>query len=393
MPVYKIKYLNEEGRKVSSKVFAASPEAAQAMFIERGRPPLSVQWDLSSLGGGRMKPAEVAELFESLSWLLGSGVDLRESLAACRGQAPSETSRAALDEVLHRVEAGEDLSSAMKNSGFFSEEAAGLVETATTAGEQSTMLKEYAEELRWRIKTSSDLRTKMIYPAVTILATFASAIFLFTHVLPQLSVIIPPEKMPTTSRIAMTIAKALRTHWFVIVPALVALVVLGWRGFVKNRVKIYPLLARFKLPRRLLGGLCYGKYFSGLGLLLKSGVPLPKALEVSAGNDTYLEAFSNKVRSYIARGGTLADVVAEEPLLGDSASSVLAAGQRSRNLPEACRRLGKQYQEESRRILDNFSEIIQPAVLLLAGGLIIFIMVTIFQPLYSTIGGGIGGLG
>lgn len=387
MPIYKAKYMTREGKRETTMIRAASRDEAFDILARQGKTPLSLQWDLASLTWSRVRTKDLAEIMETLSWLFASGVDLRESLDIVIVQAPSETASTAMREVLRGVEAGEDLAQAMKSSGFFPDEAVALTQAASSAGERAAMLGEYAEELRWRDKMSSGLKSRMIYPAVVILATMASAVFLLTYVLPQLSLILPEEKLPASTRIAMSVAMVLKSYWFVIIPILASLFILGWRAFLGHRDRLFPLLARVKPLRLLIRGAHHGRFFSTLGMLIKARTPLTEALSIAAGSDPYLDGFSKKLRGYVSRGSSLWNAVADDPVLGRDAGAILAAGQRSGRLADACRRLGRRYQEESRRVMENLSEIIQPVVILLSGGVLVVILFAVFRPLYGAMGG------
>jgi type II secretory pathway component PulF len=120
-----------------------------------------------------------------------------------------------------------------------------------------------------------------------------------------------------------------------------------------------------------------------LGLLLKSGLPILPALRIArtALPNVVLRDGVERASTAVGEGGALAASLGEAfPAL---AVQMLAVGEESGRLDELCLRVAETYDGQVRRALRALVALIEPAMIIVFGGLVGFVALAMLQAIYS----------
>jgi type IV pilus assembly protein PilC len=124
-----------------------------------------------------------------------------------------------------------------------------------------------------------------------------------------------------------------------------------------------------------------------LALLLKSGVKIVEALEITA------KTFDNLVyrrhalasKEEIKSGGQLADALAKHKTFFPTLSTgMIRVGESTGNLEENLEYLAEYYTEEVDNKLQGLTALLEPLLLLVMGGLVAFVAISIILPIYQS---------
>ena len=194
-------------------------------------------------------------------------------------------------------------------------------------------------------------------------------------------------EMPVFSRVVIGIARFAADYGVLfLVGALLA--------SVYARVQWRKPEARRGMERRVLSigliGPMWWKHqaalFSGsMSMMLRSGLPMLKSLEVSRSAWTSLEMRSrlDAVSSDLREGARLSDAAGRHGLMPDRTDRLLAVGEESGNLPEVFDRMAEAFEGEVSSRLKRALTLVEPiaivAVGLLAGTLVIALLLAVFS--------------
>jgi type II secretory pathway component PulF len=122
-----------------------------------------------------------------------------------------------------------------------------------------------------------------------------------------------------------------------------------------------------------------------LGNLLKAGVPLVEAIEVSLGTvpNYYLRDKLSPLVEQVKRGSSFSETLSELVKLPSVLKQLIRSGELSGNLGEMLLRSANYLQLEVELKLKNLTTLIEPATMLIVGITIGFIIYALLLPIVS----------
>ncbi len=327
-----------------------------------------------------------------LALVIKAGLPVFEGLKIIQAQTESPDLRRVIDELIESVNNGKFLADGLaKYEYLFGPFFVNIVRVGESSGTLSKNLLYLADELRRSKDLQGKVRSAMVYPLVILCATIAVAGFLTFFVFPKLVPVFATMnvQLPLTTRILLAVLGFLQGYGIYLVVGLIFLIIAA-------RI----LLQQVKAIRRSLDvGLLFMPVLSSvivnvnmvnftrvLGLLLKSGVKIVEAIEITANtfnNLIYREILLN-AKEEIRKGGQLGAYLAPykhyfPPLV----SGMVRIGEATGNLEDNLGYLAEYYDGEVDTKLHALTSLIEPIMLLLMGLLVGFVALSIITPIYS----------
>jgi general secretion pathway protein F/type IV pilus assembly protein PilC len=149
------------------------------------------------------------------------------------------------------------------------------------------------------------------------------------------------------------------------------------------------LMDRAKLRIPLVGkvflGYAVSRFCRVLGTLLRNGVPLLRALDISsnsAGNAVLSGAIRRSAEN-ISSGDTLAQPLAECGVIPRPVMAMIAVAEESNNLDEVLIHIADGIDRKNARQLDMMLRLVEPVMLLVMGGVIMFVIAALLLPVFD----------
>jgi len=294
-----------------------------------------------------------------------------------------------LEDVTNRVKTGEALSAAFEaQSGF-----PVMYTTTLLAGERSGNLQEVLERYVSFQKVSlafrKKLTTSLIYPCLLMALVTGLMIFLLTVVVPQFALLYDQmgSKLPAMTMDLLSLGKWLHHNflWLVLMVAAIAAAV--YRFSITDRGRDFMDGFRIGLP---IFGKIWLKYqvalFSRtLSTLLTGGLPLVPSLETAA-RAISSRRVSKAVHSSIVtvrEGKSLAESLANTGVFPDLASEMIEVGEQTGALPQMLNSVAEFFEEDVSTALAAALALIEPAILIVMGVVVVFILISLYLPIFS----------
>ena len=317
-----------------------------------------------------------------LSILASSGVPLMESLQSLSDEYQGYY-REILIAVKERLSEGSELSRALQDYGdIFPDYYIHMIQAGEASGALEIVLDRLADFLEHQNTVRAKLRSSMIYPILMTGVSIVVLSFLFTFIIPKIVRIFSETKnpLPLITQILISISNAVTSYWWVIAGVMVALVVFMKRYIGQNREKMDSLL--LKLPGNVIQSLYYTRFARSMEVLLAGGLPVLTALKLSAkatGN-TALEAIVHRAGERVAEGQTIASSLQGFPPLF---VRLIATGEKTGKLSETLSKAASSYEEAFGRKMDRIVAIFEPAMIVLMGLIICFIVLAVLLPIFQ----------
>jgi len=390
MAEFVIKLADERGRVQEQVQTAATAEELRARFIHAGYHVFSVR-ARGAIGRGRRKvKLEPFLIFNSqFLTLIRAGLPILGSLQMLGKIQKNATFAGQLEDVATRVKTGEALSAAFEaQSGF------PLMYTTTLlAGERSGNLSEVLDRYVSFQKVALALRKKLIgsliYPTVLLTLVCALLIFMFTVVVPQFAELYDQlgNKLPALTLALLSFGKWMQHNILWLAFIVLATAVAGYRFSLTERGKDFADGVRIRLP--ILGKI-WLKYQVALfarmlSTLLTGGLPLVPSLE-TASRSISSRRVSRAVQTSVGtvrEGKSLADSLAKTGIFPDLATEMITVGEQTGALPQMLNSMSEFFEDDVATALAAALALIEPAILIVMGVVVVFILISLYLPIFS----------
>ena len=339
-----------------------------------------------------MTTKEQAFFAKRLAFLLKAGMPLLEAVQLIGSQSKNEYEKDVYINIVQSMSNGQTLSNSMKRyRGTFGDFSINIIHS----GEQSATLVENLDYLANELRKKDALRKKitgaLLYPLIVTLATFGVTGFLAVYIFPKIVPIFQSlnADLPISTRIVMWFTTTLKSHFIIILTGIACLVITAAAVITKHagiRYMYYGLILRLPFFGKVIKDYYFTNMMRTLGLLLRGGAPLSKAINITSETLThpfYKKVF-NEFEERLTRGKTISESIHKYPNnFPEIISHMVAVGEKSGNLPETLLYLSEYYEHEFDEETKNLSSVVEPVLMIVMGIMVGFIAISVISPIYE----------
>ncbi len=396
MPTFAYTFRDAAGTVRSGTSEAESAETLRRRLQEQGFTVTEVRQVRAQRPGGgwgRVKLSDLAIFCRQFSTMQDAGVSIVRSLDVLGQQTQSPKLRRIIMDIQAEVEAGQTLSKAMsKYPNVFSNLFIGLIRAGEVGGVLEESLQRLAAFLESDVALRRKVRAAMTYPTIVVIAALAIVIGLVTFILPKFFDVFKDlgiKDFPVMTQMLMDFSNFLTSRWYVMI-AIVVLVVIAFRMFVRTRIgrRLYDRL-KLKLPvfGPLNHKIALARFSRTLSTLLSSGVPILQALETVAGtvaNEIIAEAVM-EARARIREGDRIGPPLEKSGMFPPMVVHMISIGEESGALDQMLSKVADFYESEVESTLQSLTSAIEPVLIVLLGGMVGFIVISLLLPLITAV--------
>jgi general secretion pathway protein F len=323
-----------------------------------------------------------------LSALLGAGLPLDRSLTILSSISESESMKGVIGSILKSIREGIAFSDALqRHPKIFPS----LYVNMIRAGEMGGVLDVVLEKLGEFQESTKELRdhvfSAMIYPTILLITGGLSVILLLTFVLPRFSVIFTElgSALPLPTQILLAFSNGLKSYWWLVL----FLAVGGWvavRTYTRSETgRIRWDGAKLRLVGDLVRKLETARFCRTLGTLLRSGVSLIPALNNAKDvvNNRVVASAIDEVTKGAKEGRGIAGPLSSGRVLPPLALSMIQVGEETGQLDTMLLKVATTYEKSLKEAIKRFISFLEPAIILLMGLVIGFIVVAMLMAIFS----------
>ncbi|MBI1847997.1 MAG: type II secretion system F family protein [Candidatus Rokubacteria bacterium] len=397
MPVFVYRAADRRGQTIDGVMEAPDARTVVERLQGEAYYPIKVAphgearaW-LSFGGGARIRQRDLLALTQQLATLFEAGLPLDRALSILEELAPSPRVRLIVADVLRSVRGGSSLSDALArhHPRPFSRLYINMVRAGEKGGVLELTLRRLAEFLESRAAFTEAIVTALAYPLVITVVGAGAIVFLLTFVIPRFATIFADlrQTIPLPTQILMSVSEAVRGYWWVGAGVVLA-AVLAWRVWTRTAEgRLTWDHAVLRLPRAgsIVLKVETSRFTRTLGTMLKSGVPVLGALAVVGDMMTNL-AFARAVERLadaVKRGGTLWASMKDSAAFPPLAVHMVRVGEETGRLEEMLLKTAETFENEVRTEMKRVIGLLEPAIILVMGVLVAFIVVAMLLAIFS----------
>lgn len=397
MPIFRYKGYLQNGKSSEGSITADSIRDAREKLKGSGILPAEIEPDEKNalkrgifLRRQSVGLPELALLTRRLATLIGASMPLFEAVATLMEQERPGELRSVLSRVKERLAEGRGLAAALgSESQLFSESYISMVAAGEASGALDLVLERLADFLESQEAVRSKVTTALAYPILMAIVGGGVMLFLLTFVIPKITGVFADNKaaLPLITVILLKVSAFVRKGWWALA-ALVAAVLFTYRRLMKGepfRLKRDAFLLKLPGMGALLQKLILARFAKILGLLLTSGVPVIKAMEITGEavvNRAY-RAFLGEARSELIEGGKLSATLARSPLFPPLLIHMIGIGEQSGTLEKMLDKAGSAFEKEFDTATTRFMALLEPILVLAMGLSVGFVVVAVLLPIFQ----------
>ena len=411
--------MNQQGKEVRGRVSAANAAdagnklRAKGLFAKKvteegagggaaAKKPakksggLNAEIKLPSWMQGRVKAKDVTTFTRQLSTLISAGLPLMRAMRVVERQEKNAALKNALAQMAESVEGGSTFAEALAaHPKIFDRLYVNMVKAGEAGGVMDVVLSRLAEFQEKAAKIAGKVKSAMTYPIVVLCLAVGILVFLMTVIVPKFQEIFADmmgaKGMPAITQFVINASDFVKTHWYVILGVVVGIVVVfkvigatkGGKMFF-DRVKMHiPVFGDLTVKSSV------SRFTRTLGTLMGAGVPVLQALNIvreTLDNQVIANAVGT-VHDAVKEGENMAPPLASTKVFPPMVISMVEVGEETGALPAMLTKIADTYDEDVDNAVGAMTSIIEPLLIIFLAVVVGTIVVALFMPMISIMGG------
>ncbi len=393
MATYQYSAMNQEGKIIKGEMTAENDIDLEARLKE-------LQLDLVKFNLAKQKKAsflntvtynDLIVLCLHLEQLSRAGVPLLEAVADVRDSTESVRLRDIMASVFEEVKAGSLFSEALaRHPKEFDNVFIGLIQVGEKTGDMTEVYTHLADHYKWSHDIKRKVKKARSYPIFLLVVMVIVIFVLMVAVVPKLIDFITSQgfDIPIHTRALIATSEFCQDYWYIIL----GVPILSFIGFkiayrTSDTFAYQTDTIALKLPvfGNVIRKINMARFTHFFGVMFRSGVDILESLESSKNvvANRVLKRSITGVKSAVSEGSTVTDALQTSGEFPTMVVRMFKVGENSGNMNEALENVNFFYNREVNDAVDNIVGMIQPALTIIMGVLIFWVISAVFGPLYD----------
>ncbi|TAL21959.1 MAG: type II secretion system F family protein [Nitrospirae bacterium] len=400
MPAYSYKGRTQTGDVISGVIDAPSPEAVAEQLFSKGYTPINIEaedkikpsMDIGMQLFDRIKPEDLIVFSRQLATLVTAGISFLSSLDTLATQTKSKRLRSIIEKIRKDIEGGSSFSDALsKFPKVFSPLYVSMIRVGEEGGVLDDILERLASLLEHEAATKARMKAATRYPLIVVVSITIAFFVLTTFVVPKFAALYASSKvaLPLPTRMLIFTNMAIKKYWLLIAAG-IAGIIFAVKGYIKTPSGRWNW-DKLKLGIPIIGDVIeksvmsrFARIFS---TLYRSGIPMLHTLDVVSGTlgNVIISRAVEVVKESVREGKGLAQPMASTTVFPPMVTQMVAVGEETGALDEMLTKVSDYYDREVEYAIKNLSTTLEPVLLVFLAGIILFLALGMFLPIWDMI--------
>lgn len=395
---YKYSVLSETGTEVKGIDQGSSSEVRKRLS-EKKYYILSLEADFLNswrfvLEKRTVKAQTLAGFFEDLVNMLKVGIGINEAVAALQESTGDPVLTSALSGIGRELVNGFSLEKSFEKTGVFPWLVLNMLKVGEKSGSLEQVFNDLAKYYSREAEFLRGLKSAVIYPIVVFCMLIAIMFYVSFKVIPHLEMLLPiTSNGYFSTRLLLIISHFLKNFWFLWI-FLPAGAVFAFSRFKKSRIeRIAAFYYRIPLIGQVARDIALSTFFSNLAVLQRNGINIVEALSLvrEATPHCFLAKKIQTLSDCIASGLSFRRAIEKDRFFPPFVYYSVRKGEEMGALDEYLQNLSGYYFDKVSKRIGVILGLIQPALLMICAGILLFIVSAFIMPVYSNLSSIAGG--
>ena len=398
MPSFEYKAIDKTGQPARGGLDAVNEVDLELRLRRMGLDLITckqVDRQAKSIGaGGAITRQDLINFCFDMEQMVRSGIPILDGLRDMRDSIDSPRFREVLTVMTEDMEAGNVLSQCMStHTDVFDRVFISLIRAGEQSGQLPEVFKNLAETIRWQDELLSQTRRLLMYPMFTLVVVVGVMAALLIFLVPQIAGLFKSMGMalPMQTKLLLAVSEFTKNFWLpmLLLPttAVITLLVV-----IKRSPKAAYLWDHAKLRLPVIGPIIQkiimSRFTNTFGLMYRSGITVLDAIRISedvVGNRVVADGLNRAVQQ-VASGEGLTDAFNNLGLFPPLVIRMLRVGESTGALDTALANVTYFYNRDVKDAVDKGMKMLGPALTLVLGGMIAFVIWAVLGPVYDILG-------
>jgi type IV pilus assembly protein PilC len=402
---------SSDGRTIESVIEAVSRHEALARMREKGLLVTSLREEGEHVGANAVEGAAVpdrltawlrksapvkvsamekAVFCRQLAISVGAGVPLKEALESIAEQAENHGFRRTLSEIVGQMGQGKAFSQAIGASGqLFGPMFIALVRAAEEAGSMPKTLEYLAISMEKADRLRRRIRSIIAYPVFIAIFFCLVGLIMTLFIVPKFQDVFAgfDSEPPMLTRVVFGLNKVLIDNLAAIVTVAGGLIgALFLFGRTRSgRLRIDGLKLKLPLVGRLLKKLAVARFCRNLAIMLRGGVPIAAAMEITCEvcSNVVMKSSLSAARSAVITGRDIASSLQMQGVFPPLVVRMIRVGEASGQLPEVLDKVSEMYDDHVESSLMLATSLLEPVIICVFGVIVTCLVLAVYMPVFT----------
>ena len=341
----------------------------------------------------KLKRTFQAEFLNNVSMMLHAGMVLTTALKEASIGTENSEFESDIEDIILKIQDGSSFSSAAeKYSYIFPKTVIHLIRLGEETGKLDETLMDASEHLKRLQEIISDTKQALLYPSFIFLAMGGGLIFWFYYVVPQIislfrdmDVTLPAitvfliqvSEFVQNNILTMLLGMVLGTIFFILIH----------RSSRPVRKTTSALVLQLPVTKAISSASALAFISEYFSLLINAGIDIMRSLDIlkdSIKNEVYRDRIGI-VKETISRGESIADSFSKAEIFPSFVVRMISVGEQSGTLTDQLSYIADTYQKKLSLLVSTIGKMIEPIVIIVAGGMFAIIVAGLFLPIYDLV--------
>lgn len=393
MANFKYKAINQSGKYISGKISADNPSELMSLLKSSSLELVSYREEKNrgSIFSTGLKGSELVTIFIHLEQLDKAGVSIIDSIQDLKDTADSSKIKNLMQEIYESIKNGNLFSESLaKRPDIFKPTYIGLIAMGEKTGNLSNSFTNIIEDIKWNIEIRRKTRKAVLGPLFGIILMFAVLGVMTAVVVPKVTGFLAAQNigLPFLTVALINFSNFVQQYWLLIisVPPIIWLILTILERFPNIHSKIDYIKLKTPIFGSIITKIESAKFCQFFSMTFKSGLGVLECLDASSVT-LKNRAIKNAiffVRQQVSDGQSLSGSISATKFFPNLVVRMFKVGEESGNMESSLKNIKYFYDKEINDSIERIVALIQPTITIVMGGMIAWIAVAVFGPIYST---------
>lgn len=396
---YSYKVRDKSGRVVQGSLEAEDKDVVAQRLRQMGYVPVTIQkksagfsTELRIPGKARVKPAELSMVTRQFATMINAGLPILRGLGVLAEQAESPFLRTALQSVRTDVERGASLSVAMgRQPKAFSKMYVSMVRAGEASGALDDVMVQLAVMMEKQVALRQKVRSALTYPVAVFGLVVSIAIAMLVFVVPMFEKLYDGlgGTLPAPTRALLAISGFTQRVFPLLIGGAIMGVVLvrRWINTPAGALRFDAFKLKMPILGKLLHKASIARFARTLATLLRSGVPILEAMEITAdvvGNAVIAKVI-REARDNVRAGEPIFRPLAQSGIFPPMVVQMMAVGEETGALDDLLDKIADFHEGEVESLVSSLTSLLEPILIVSMGLTVGSMVVSLYLPMFRII--------
>lgn len=383
------KAVNRFQQKQKGKLLAQNQEELEQRLIKKGFQQIKISRNF--IFPKNPKSEEVTQLISQLALLINAKLPLKQALSLILENTQNIKLYLWLEEIIRSIELGYSFSTSLENLNryLYSQEIQ-LIKMGEMSGKLGIILENIAKSRSESEKLFSKVKKIMFYPVMVLVIALTLSIGMLVLIVPKFAELYSAKDktLPFITEVLFFLSNLLIDNYtfmlFLFVLSGILLSFLAKKTTIITKIK-YHILSNFPVFKNIIAQSRIIYFTQNVALMLNASLRLDLILETFLSNkqaDPILQKECQSVLTLIKQGYAFSECLNTD-VFESQTVQMLSVGERSGKLAEMSEYVSQIYKKKLDDQLDILSQLLEPALMVILGGIVGTIIVGLYLPIFD----------